>query len=203
MRHIKFFTCLFLLTIFSALTANAQNQIDPAFNPVPTQPMSTADGKAQIVQADGKVIVWGLILTGRLPNGELMSLNVDGSLDGTFHYCGCDLATIRNVVLQQDGKILISGAYTDSRAKMVRVNADGSADPSYNPAFTTDQFATSYARVWAVQADGKSLVEKVQASGQNFNPKILYRYNPAGSLDGSFTTITISPTNDSSGPHDD
>jgi uncharacterized delta-60 repeat protein len=192
MRNLRAVTGLFFVVAFSVLSSFSQNQVDPTFNASPRQNFTTADGKGQVVQADGKVIVWGVMVVGSLANGQLTRLNNDGSIDNSFNYCGCDLATIRNVVLQPDGKILVSGSSGSSLAKMVRVNSDGTVDDSYNPVFTTVQFGTSYATVWAVQPDGKSLVEKREASGPNWNPDSLYRYNTDGSLDNSFNVITVS-----------
>ncbi len=191
MRHLKFFTCLLLLAIFPVLSANAQNQIDPTFNAVPLQAPTAATGKGQIVQADNKVIVWGGALgSGGSADGQIARLNVDGSPDLTFSYCGCNLNGVANVALQPDGKFLVGGGDANNKAKLIRLNSDGSLDASYNPALPIAPAGTSGAYVWAVLPDGRSYVERTEFINGRFY-KYLHRVNVDGTFDGTFTTLTV------------
>jgi uncharacterized delta-60 repeat protein len=191
MRQIKFFTYLLLLAIFPVLSANAQNQIDPSFSAVPLQAPTAAVGKGQIVQADDKVIVWGGALgSGGSADGQIARLNVDGSPDLTFSYCGCHLSAVANVALQPDGKFLVAGGDANNKAKLIRLNSDGSLDASYNPALPLSPAGTSGAYVWAVLPDGRSYVERSEFINGRFF-KYLYRINANGTFDDTFSTLTV------------
>jgi uncharacterized delta-60 repeat protein len=79
------------------------------------------------------------------------------------------------VVLQPDGKVLISGSFTTvkglSRSGLARLNADGSGDGSFNP-------AVAGGGLIALQGDGKVLVNTYGG---------LVRLNANGSLDNTFS----------------
>jgi len=190
MRSLRIIFGLVLVLAFSVLSSFSQNQIDPTFNAVPQQEAS-ATGKGQIVQPDDKVIVWGTALAANgQAKGQIVRLNVDGTIDPTFNYCGCHLIGVANVLLQADGKLLVAGGDSNNKAKMVRLNPDGSLDASYNPVFNNSANGSSSAYVWAVQTDGKSLVGRTEFIFGNIT-NYLYRYNADGSLDSSFTNGSI------------
>src|SRR5439155_12366762 len=68
---------------------------------------------------------------------RLVRLNVDGSLDMTFNtgFGSGANNTIRAVAIQNDGRILLGGSFTNvngfSANRVARLNADGSMDTNF------------------------------------------------------------------------
>lgn len=119
-----------------------------------------------------------------------------GKIDLSFtSWYGVD-SDVEAVALQPDGKILIGGLFTD---KIKRLNPDGSVDNSFQLPATPYSSTTSSARISAicVQPDGKILIGGHFTSlGQSWHPNytarsFLTRLNADGSLDNSFTPVTI------------
>ncbi|MFZ2724978.1 MAG: hypothetical protein WAX77_01870 [Methylococcaceae bacterium] len=141
-----------------------------------------------IQQADSKLVVSGYS-RGTSDSALLVRFNKDGSLDTSFDSDGSLLGFFAgsshaaSVAQQTDGKLVVAGNSNGDFA-LVRLNADGSVDKSFNDGAVvlTDFNATedSAASV-ALQADGKIIV--AGSSADNF---ALARYNTDGSLDKSF-----------------
>lgn len=100
-------------------------------------------------QADGKVYIGGYFgkFNGDTSLGKLVRLNSDGSRDTSFTppvfgfpeepvNGNASQIYIRDVEVQSDGKILVAGWFTEvdgnARRGIVRLNADGSVDTSFN-----------------------------------------------------------------------
>src|SRR6185295_13614165 len=117
---------------------NAGGSVDLGFNPGANNIVY-----ATAVQADGKIVVGGnFTLLGGQARLRLGRLNTNGSLDGGFNapaegnsefspplvYC---------LAVQQDGKILVGGSFTNlagqPRRNLGRLNADGTLDTGFNP----------------------------------------------------------------------
>ena len=133
------FCAVLLAAGFQTGTAVAQlNQVDAAFQPVPSSipvPPPNGPSKGQILQPDGKVIVWiGNLAIDGIAKGHIARLNQNGTLDNSFNYCSCHLNSVSNIVSQADGKLLVSGIGLELpfRAKVIRLNPDGSLDLTYN-----------------------------------------------------------------------
>ena len=115
---------------------------------------------AIVVQPDGKILIGGDFLT-LAPNGGpeierhfLARLNPDGTVDPAFN--PSPNGSVREIQLQPDGKILVSGGFTtigtQQRHWIARIDsASGWAD-SFNPNPDNDVWAI------AVQDDGKIVV---------------------------------------------
>jgi uncharacterized delta-60 repeat protein len=95
---------------------------------------SSADGGGVfgglVIQPDGKIVAVGLQYPSQ---GIVTRFNQDGSLDSSFGNGGLVKypeipSALREVELQSDGKIVVSGVY-DLRA--TRLNSDGSIDTSF------------------------------------------------------------------------
>jgi uncharacterized delta-60 repeat protein len=108
-----------------------------------------------LVQPDGRILLGGTEREGGSSfYGYVLRLKADGSLDGSFQRESTD-ATIGAMALQVDGKVLVGGHFTTlggPRSNIARVNADGSADNSFDPG------ADAYVHSLSVQADGEILV---------------------------------------------
>src|SRR4051812_17540226 len=110
LRRLFSIAMLFLTALASAGITSAQlNQVDPTFNAVPSNKFGDDDalGKGLLVQPDGKVVIWrGNFAVDGLAKGEIVRLNVDGTVDNTYTYCNC--VPVGEVGIQQDGKLLVA-----------------------------------------------------------------------------------------------
>lgn len=182
--------------------------VDTSFNGG-RQIVVVGDGEAyataMAVQADGKVITAGRTHT---INGgtdfAVVRHGRDGTLDASFGQggkvvtaiaagAGADMA--QAVAVQPDGKILVAGSTatsgTDQDFVLVRYRPDGSLDDSFGTGGkVVTSLGTSTDRILAiaVQEDGRIVVagdsdRGSSATGVDF---ALARYQPDGTLDGSF-----------------
>jgi RHS repeat-associated protein/uncharacterized delta-60 repeat protein len=142
--------------------------------------------------------VWSPVYIDALVERDNFDTISAGALDSTFDSDGkvtIDLQVfdIESSVTQSDGKTVIIGRYSASRAALARLNADGSLDttfdgPNGNGDGWFDFFlGSSTGLAWdvAIQADGKIVV-----AGQNgatgTGAAALGRFNTDGSWDTSF-----------------
>lgn len=162
-----------------------------------------------LVQADGKILVGGRF---KSYNGAdcpdyLARLNADGALDRSFNPAtagrtawGFD-ANVNALLEQPDGKLLIGGsflAYNGAAScpdKLVRLNADGSADATFNVGGTGYAgYATypSYVLSLKLTASGKILVGGNYLSYNGLAcSEGLTRLTPDGSMDTFIPKPTV------------
>lgn len=151
-----------------------------------------ADGSVYCVlcQPDGKVLIGGGFSSfGDTGRSLLVRLDPTGASDPGFTPdIGSDAIprgdpprAVRHVVSQPDGKLLVAGAELSSgavaRAGVIRLNDDGSLDPSFVPAP-----GLTNATILALQPDGRVLVGADRDYGEGF----LVRLASDGSLDPEF-----------------
>src|SRR5690606_18970897 len=90
------------------------------------------------LQTDGKVIVVGEFdnFNGTVCN-NIIRLNPNGSVDATYNTGSGFDGIVSAIVLQPDGKAIVSGSFTAfnniSRNCVVRINTNGSIDPTFDP----------------------------------------------------------------------
>ena len=137
---------------------NADGSLDTLFNPGASGVVS-----AIAVQPDGKIIVGGTFgILGSQEEYNLGRLNADGSADLTFAIW--TNGQVNAIAIQPDGKILVGGLFSTvhdenggpvdyPRNRIVRINANGSVDTSFDPGVAGVGVYTL-----AVQPDGKILV---------------------------------------------
>jgi len=185
----------FILAIFLVVIPcfGQGNQIDPTFRAVPAQtPGPSGQPGGQIVQADGKIIVWGSALTfDGVAKGQIARLNENGTLDPSFDYCACGTSfSPTSVIMRGDGKVLVAGSGSNGGAKVVLVNQNGTLDNAFATSFPPGTPATGGATVLAVQPDNKPLVQ-TDYHIQGYISRAIYRLNADGSQDASFTVIDL------------
>jgi uncharacterized delta-60 repeat protein len=113
------------------------------------------------LQSDGKVLVGGSfgVING-VPRGGVARLNADGSLDPGFMdgLAGAD-STVRAVVSQPDGKVLIGGYFGTvngvTRKGIARLNSDGTLDGEFQGNLTGIGYQI---KAVAVQTDGEVVI---------------------------------------------
>ena len=155
-------------------------------------------GNSVAVQTDGKIVLAGYSGTANRNELAVVRYNANGTLDNTFGTGG--KVTIANesiegysVMLQADGKILVSGrTYSDTTSSfaVVRYNSNGSLDTTFGTGgkVTTD-FGNNRSEATAMtsQADGKIIVAGNVYIGSTYAYAVV-RYNTNGGLDTTFGT---------------
>ena len=130
------------------------------------------------LQPDGKIIIGGGFTTFNNQRvNRIARLNSDGSLDASFDVGAGPNESVAVIVLQPDGKLLVSGYFDNisgtytSYFGVARLNSNGSIDNS----FALNQGLTG--RAITLQPDGKIL----GGSSGGIN-----RANPDGTIDATF-----------------
>nr|MCE2680761.1 DUF4347 domain-containing protein [Burkholderiales bacterium] len=163
--------------------------------------LSTGDVPyAVAIQSDGKILLAGQSISGTNSDFGIARVTTAGVLDTTFSGDGKQTTAVgsgedvaRSMLLQSDGKILVSGWSSNGSNfdfAMVRYNADGSLDTTFGTAgkvTTAVGSSNDKAYSMAVQADGKIILGGLASNGTN-NDFALVRYSANGVIDTSFGT---------------
>ena len=180
----------------------ADGSLDTSFR-ASTGPNDGASGPI-VLQSDGKLLVVGYFTP---PNGarreRLARLNPDGSVDTSFR----DERTgpngpVHTVAPAGDSQILIGGEFTCVNGMphcgLARLNCDGSLDSSLLGTSFEWAYGRPFIYVSAVglQSDGKIVVGGQFTSINGVARTNIARLNSDGSLDTSFVTAAILPSQD-------
>ena len=141
------------------------------------------DGSALFItiQSDGKILVGGGFTSyNGTTSNYIIRLNSDGSVDNTFLIgTGFD-SSVSSIVIQPDGKILLSGGFTSYNGtvsnRMIRLNSDGSIDTGFSIG-VFDNGITSF----LIQSDGKILVGGYFTTYNGATSNYIIRLNSNGS----------------------
>ncbi|PZF73538.1 T9SS type A sorting domain-containing protein [Taibaiella soli] len=155
----------------------------------PTYRGTTVSGVS--VQADGKIVIAGTEHIERLlPNGQPdYSFCDSGSIQLSF--LG-PYDRIQDMILQPDGKVLVTGGFHQAYAMVYRLKADGHPDSTfgYNGLVTTtlDSAYSDNGAALTLQPDNKILLAGWTISSPPNYPATfsIVRYLPDGSLDPAF-----------------
>jgi uncharacterized delta-60 repeat protein len=163
--------------------------IDPDFTS-PTFTGSTIGGQGvwarPAIQPDGKIIVANdFTKADNVSCPGVVRLNPNGTLDTTFNAFGFSrvrpAVPIRGALVQSDGKIVLGGKFVvgTTLAALVRLNSDGSIDPSYILSNVTGTLngANGGIRDMLLTSGDKPLAVALS----------VYRFNADGSLDSTFS----------------
>ena len=154
--------------------------VDSAFAP-------TVDGTVQSVAVDsvGRVyLAGGFTTVNGLPRPRVARLlAANGQVDPTFDPGTGPNATVLDLALQPDGKVLLAGRFTAvggvTRHRVARLNSDGSLDTGFVPG-TLDN---GYANTIQMAPDGKVVVGGGLHISQSTR---LLRLNADGAVDSTF-----------------
>jgi uncharacterized delta-60 repeat protein len=184
---------------------HADGSVDAAFDPVLRYCGTDSPGfvRAVAVQPDGRIVIGGnFTCVNGTSRTNLARLNPDGSLDDTFlpsppwrlpamdgtgfldYGSPTDYTWIypNSIIVQSDEKLLVAAGFNTEDGRplwcAVRLNSNGSWDPTFKP-------ERAISRMFAVQPDGKVLVEQIEhCTFGCWGP--LTRLNPDGSPDRAF-----------------
>jgi uncharacterized delta-60 repeat protein len=164
---------------------NTDGSLDTAFRiNNPNNNISTVS-----IQQDGKLVIGGSFtwIDSRSRN-RIARLNADGSLDLTFSPGQGANNNVSAIRIQDDGKILICGAfsmYDDVPvARLARLHQNGSLDTTFNSGFGPDYFIESM----AIQPDGKIILAGSFTMFDSISANRIVRLNENGSVDTTFVT---------------
>lgn len=160
-----------------------------AFDTIAGQAVS---GSGLLLLADGRMLLYGR--TTDQTEWFVARLNADGSVDPTFGTDGLVTGTlegfparVRGAQATSDGAVIIELQVNDeSRGvapitqRLLRLRADGSADPLFHP--IDDEVARF--TDWLVQPDDRLVVRSLDAGGDQ-----LIRYRADGQLDAKYTAF--------------
>ncbi len=212
---------------FAVFRFNADGSPDQAFGASGSQiidiyPGLSSSANALAIQPDGKIVAAGAT---SIPNFSLVNqtdfaivrFNADGSLDNSFGNGDGRIAPnggafdrVTKIVLQTDGKILLTGDLLDRRGSQVyvgrnlyamRLLTNGAPDtsfgsggaasaPSFNESAGLCQFCGDSAQSLVLQPDGKVVVIGMVNGFSNalsfYKGLGIVRFLPDGQLDNSF-----------------
>jgi uncharacterized delta-60 repeat protein len=195
--------CALLLVAWDGSASAAPGDLDPTFggDGIVTANFGGYDSALAVaIQRNGKIVVGGCgSLSFPSCDFGLARFNLNGSRDTTFD--GDGLVTtdfgsagsiVRGLAIQADGKIVAAGDTIFVDIAVARYNVNGTLDTSFDGdgVVMTDIGGSETTAGVAIQADGKIVVAgytDVNWSTSN-DDFVLARYNPDGTLDGSFGT---------------
>jgi len=170
---------------------------DTSFPALGTLPDPPYDFK---VLSNDKIILVGTFtsVNGTSTGKGIARLNADGTVDTSFNVGGVGIGVNDRVLacaIQSDGKILLGGGFIHSYngvpvQNMIRLNADGSLDTSFNYHYTYNPSTFGSIHTINVTSSGKILVTGNYSPMPNGQPHV-FQLNADGSLDVSFATGTV------------
>ncbi|MBM4224935.1 MAG: hypothetical protein FJ167_09125, partial [Gammaproteobacteria bacterium] len=168
---------------------NSDGTVDSTFNPGFGP---DAQVRAVVPLPDSKILIAGdFDSVAGIPHRRIARLNNDGTVDPTFTPGGIITnGAVYTLVVQVDGKILAGGAFVATngvvRTNLVRLNANGSLDPTFDAGSAADEFITSL----ALQPDGKLVVGGAFQNFAGLSRNRLVRLNANGTVDLTFNVGT-------------
>lgn len=169
---------------------NSDGSLDGSFNPgAGVNPGDVADKavEAVAVQADGKILIAGNfnLVNGVVAN-RIARLNTDGSVDSSFSVVNGPDDRVYSIVVQSDGRILVSGAFHtmngSDRNGIARLSSNGFVDPTFDPQAGADDSVFAI----IVQNNGKIVLGGAFRSFNGLGHPTIVRLNSDGTVDSSF-----------------
>lgn len=181
-------------TVNSIVRIDSTGNIDTTFNALGG--VNTVIYKI-VQQNDGKILVGGSFSSfNGISKNNLVRLNIDGSIDTSFNNnLSGPNEYVSNIVIQTDGKILVTGDFTMYNGvtvqKFVRINSDGTIDTT----FQLPQIILNNVGIFGleIQSNGGILLGAQCVSSSNDTTGIVTRLLTSGHIDTSFAKVEIYP----------
>ncbi len=146
--------------------------------------------EAIAVQPDGRILIGGYFTSvDGVTRLRLARLSAGGSLDLAFVPASIPSFSLKSIVVQPDGRILIAGSFSTvrglSRNGIARLHSNGSLDLSFDPG-TGLSFSNGY--TLGLQPDGKIVVGGFFQSVNGIARGNIARLHADGTLDDTFAT---------------
>jgi uncharacterized delta-60 repeat protein len=176
------FSLFIFLTFIRAVTGAG---VDHTFNPFVIE-TDFSVVNVITVQPDGKYLVGGRFNTaGGVARSSLARFNADGTIDRSF-VSSFNGEPVNSIIVQGDDRILIGGEIIatlngSTRRGLLRLNSDGSLDPTFFNGPGIQGIETM-----AAQPDGKIQVGDVSGTIDGVAIQGLARFNTDGSFDSTF-----------------
>jgi uncharacterized delta-60 repeat protein len=163
---------------------NSNGSLDTGYNPGTGINVVV---NALVLQAEGKAIVGGNFTSyNNISRNRIALVKTDGSLDLDFVPSTGANNAVNVLALQPDGKILVGGNFTNynntSSNRIMRMNADGSPDLSFNSGTGPNGVINDI----ALLPDGKIIIVGSFTLFNGTTRNSIARLNADGSLDASF-----------------
>jgi uncharacterized delta-60 repeat protein len=149
---------------------------------------SPAVVRSLILQPDGKLLAGGFFYSDDFATTRgLVRLNSNGTRDNSFVDTP-GTSQVNDLARTTDGKFYAAGSFASygGRARIARLNPDGSVDTTFNPGTGANSAVNSV----AIQPDGKILIGGTFTSFNSTPVGRVARLNPNGSIDTSFVSGT-------------
>lgn len=203
-----------ILICFAIRTFPQLSFLDPSFggNGYVITPVTNYNdfGRSVAIQDNGKIIVAGITLDSLSEYFSVVRYNTDGTLDSLFGsggkvstYVGPwnpDNPTV-NVVIQNDGRILIAGNVVNSgywNFELVRYDSTGNLDNTFGNGgivSTTLGMSLDGAQAMKIQPDGKIILAGSSIINlPSYSDFALIRFNTDGTFDNTFGTNGVVTT---------
>lgn len=180
-----------------ALRLNTDGTFDNTFgsNGVALVDNGSDVSEAVTIQDDGKILVGGY----SNDNFTVARFNTDGTLDSTFGSNGWSTTTfpnapsyVKNVKVQDDGKIVLGGFLINNQntfeIALARISSDGSIDNSFGTvgmvSFNIGN-GNDFGEALAIQDDGKVIIAGYSVRETEYN-LAMARFDTNGNLDSTF-----------------
>jgi uncharacterized delta-60 repeat protein len=189
MLKAKIVSILFLLSICVSFSQSGTN--DASYNSIDDCIAGGFNNRVNsiAVQSDGKILVGGIFTTcDGTSVGRMARLNSNGTCDVTFNSVVGFNSDVNSISIQSDGKIIVAGSFSSyngvAKNGIIRLNTDGSYDPSFNIGSGFNTLAIMLGT--KIQSDGKILVFGNATSFNGTIVKKIARLNTDGTLDPTF-----------------
>lgn len=139
------------------------------------------------IQSDGKIIVLGGFNSYKgAPVKNIVRLNSDGIKDSTFHPYDTVYSDARRFTLQPNGQLIIAFQHIE-QLELIRLNTNGSLDPSFHAILPLSSFYIPSIECLTVQQDGKVLIGGHNSTGNSPELVFFKRVDTNGIRDTTFT----------------
>ncbi|MCX6822413.1 MAG: hypothetical protein NTX91_00250, partial [candidate division SR1 bacterium] len=144
---------------------------------------------AVAIQTDQKIVIGGNFraYSGILSQNYIIRLNANGTIDTGFNIGGGFNNAVSSLAIQDDGKIIVGGAFTTYSGagvtRLARLNTNGSIDTG----FFTGAGANSTVSALAIQTDKKILAGGSFTTYSGVAATYILRLNASGTMDLGFT----------------